>query len=338
MSSVKFSDSVFAKSNTQLITALLMSLLLSACGAGGGEGNESAADANVSNETPIENEVEEPTPVEVAPVQISTHPQSVTEDSGETVSFTVSASGGGTLDFQWRKNEQTIAGATSNTLTIANISEADAALYDVVITNSAGSQYSLAALLTVNTPVVVIEEPVVNPVVIVSQPQAVSVDESETASFSVEVTGDGSISYQWLKDGEVLNGANSSSLTLASVALADAANYSVIVTNSEGPVISSAASLTVNEVQVVASSIELTWDVPQAREDGSELPLYEINGYVIAYGTSQNDLTSQVAIDGASSTSTTLENLSSGTYFFSIATIDSDGVQGAYSSVIQQSI
>lgn len=334
MSSVKFSDSVFAKSNTQLMTALLMSLLLSACGAG----NESAADTNVSNEIPVENEVEEPTPVEVAPVQISTHPQSVTEDSGETVSFTVSASGGGTLDFQWRKNEQTIAGATSNTLTIANISEADAALYDVVITNSAGSQYSLAALLTVNTPVVVIEEPVVNPVVIVSQPQAVSVDESETASFSVEVTGDGSISYQWLKDGEVLNGANSSSLTLASVALADAANYSVIVTNSEGPVISSAASLTVNEVQVVASSIELTWDVPQAREDGSELPLYEINGYVIAYGTSQNDLTNQVAIDGASSTSTTLENLSSGTYFFSIATIDSDGVQGAYSSVIQQSI
>ena len=86
------------------------------------------------------------------------------------------------------------------------------------------------------------------------------------------------------------------------------------------------------------SKIELTWDIPEQREDGSELPLYEINGYVIAYGTSEAELTNQLVVEGASTTSTVLDNLNSGTYYFSIATVDSDGVQGAYSNVIQQTI
>ena len=175
------------------------------------------------------------------------------------------------------------------------------------------------------------------PVVIITQPQALTVDEEASASFSVEVTGDGEISYQWLKDGGIIDGENLATLTLSSVVLGDAASYSVIVTGSQGPIVSDAANLVVTVVQVT-SSIELTWDIPQAREDGSDLSLGEIDGYVIVYGTDANNLSNQLVVEGASNTSAQLLDLASGTYYFAIATVDSDGVQGAYSSVIQQSI
>ena len=137
-----------------------------------------------------------------------------------------------------------------------------------------------------------------------------------------------------VKDGEIIEGANSASLNLSSVTSSDAGNYSVIVSNS---IVSDAASLNVTVVQV-ASSIELTWDIPQAREDGSDLPLGEINGYLIVYGIDENNLSNQLVVEGASNTMAQVLDLASGTYYFAIATVDSDGVQGAYSSVIQQSI
>ena len=205
----------------------------------------------------------------------------------------------------------------------------DAAAYRVRVTNSQGSVLSNAVALSVTA--------LPEPVVIVSQPQAVTADENSSVSFSVEVTGDGDISYQWLKDGGIIEGETLPILSLGSVTSSDAASYSVVVTNSEGPVLSDAASLVVTVVQVV-SSIELTWDIPQAREDGSDLTLGEIDGYVIVYGTDANNLDNQLVVEGASNTMTQLLDLASGTYYFAIATVDSDGVQGAYSSVIQQSI
>lgn len=411
---------VKAKLSMQLVVVLFMSLFLSACGVGEEGALENITDVESQTPTdPVDSD-----PVEIAAVLISSHPQSLTVEKGENAIFTSSASGGGMLSFQWRKDEQDIAGATGNSLVLVNVTEADAALYDVVVSNSVGSQYSLSALLTVTTPVVIIEptiDPVVivsqpkaltviensaatftvqatgggeisyqwlkngatisgatsaslslssvslsdaasyrvrvtnsqgsvlsnavaltvtalpEPVVIITQPQALTVDEEASASFSVEVTGDGEISYQWLKDGGIIDGENLATLTLSSVVLGDAASYSVIVTGSQGPIVSDAANLVVTVVQVT-SSIELTWDIPQAREDGSDLSLGEIDGYVIVYGTDANNLSNQLVVEGASNTSAQLLDLASGTYYFAIATVDSDGVQGAYSSVIQQSI
>lgn len=337
MLTLRFSDALFTKENTKFALVLAASILLSACGSGGGGDATATESSTISNQFP---EVIEKAPVQVTPVQIFTHPANVTVDAGQNASFSVAASGGGSLSYQWLKNGEMIQGATSNSLVLANTLESDAAVYNVVVSNSAGSQTSLSALLTVNSAqnAVVTEPVVVEPLSIIAHPQSVAVEESANASFTVQVSGDGQISYQWLKDGAVINGETSSSLTISSATLADAAVYSVVVTSSENvKVLSNAAALTVNAVQV-AKSIALSWDVPQEREDGSALESYEINGYVIAYGTDANDLSQQVTVDGGLVQEAVLENLNAGTYYFAIATVDSDGMQGAYSATIQQSI
>ncbi len=96
-------------------------------------------------------------------------------------------------------------------------------------------------------------------------------------------------------------------------------------------------TVTVNAAQTVAS-IRLSWDIPTEREDGSALELYEIDGYVIAYGTSSGNLTETISLIGGGETEATIADLLAGTYYFAIATVDSDSVQGAFSSEIQQQI
>jgi hypothetical protein len=87
-----------------------------------------------------------------------------------------------------------------------------------------------------------------------SQPAAASrsYGQSVTFSVSVSVNDGGTLSYQWLKGGVSISGANSSSYTINPLALSDAGSFSVIVTNTLSGALStaltsSAASLTVSK-------------------------------------------------------------------------------------------
>ena len=193
----------------------------------------------------------------------------------------------------------------------------------------------------------------VDPVLISSQPQSITVLEGGEAVFTVGATGGGVLSLQWRKNGSPIVGETNASLVIANADSSAAGQYSVVVTNSVGAVNSLTALLTVQastggpvvveppveeppiEVPVFAS-IELSWDIPELREDGSDLELYEIDGYMIKYGTDENNLNSSLAVDGASLDSILIDELDAGTYYFAIATVDSDGVQGAYSVQLEQ--
>ena len=264
-------------------------------------------------------------------VSIITQPQGVEVAEGELASFSVVSEGGGELVYQWRKSGVVIAGATSASLSMSSTVLSDAGSYDVVVSNSAGSVMSLPAVLVVN------EFVVIDPVSILSQPQALEVVVGEQADFSVVAEGGGELTYQWRKGGVAIIGATNSSLALDVVVLADAGLYDVVVTNSEGELASVSVSLGVNEVVEVLSSVQLTWDTPLKREDGADLELYEINGYVVMYGTDAGSLDQQVIVVGTE-TSVLIESLAEGVYYFSIATVDSKGNQGAFSAQIQQVI
>ncbi len=79
----------------------------------------------------------------------TTQPQGGTVPAGATVTFTAAASGSPAPTYQWRRNNTVLTGATSPTLTLTNVSAADAGDYTVVASNSAGSQTSNVATLAV---------------------------------------------------------------------------------------------------------------------------------------------------------------------------------------------
>ncbi len=83
---------------------------------------------------------------------ITTPPVSQTVPPGGTATFSVAATGAGTLAYQWRKNGVDIPGATQATLTLANLSAGDAGNYTVAVTNSLGTTVSRAATLIVAQP------------------------------------------------------------------------------------------------------------------------------------------------------------------------------------------
>jgi len=85
----------------------------------------------------------------VAPPSITAQPTSATVTSGAQASFTVTATGTGTLSYQWLHFGQPVAGATASTLTIAAVAATDSGPYTVVVTNAGGSTTSSEADLAV---------------------------------------------------------------------------------------------------------------------------------------------------------------------------------------------
>ncbi|MFA6542835.1 MAG: immunoglobulin domain-containing protein, partial [Limisphaerales bacterium] len=84
------------------------------------------------------------------PPVIVVQPVSASALAGETVAFSVVATGRPTLLYQWCKNGVDIAGATNTTLTLTNVSAADVADYCVKVTNSDGSVTSVNATFTLS--------------------------------------------------------------------------------------------------------------------------------------------------------------------------------------------
>ncbi|MFN7140364.1 MAG: immunoglobulin domain-containing protein, partial [Limisphaerales bacterium] len=83
------------------------------------------------------------------------------------------------------------------------------------------------------------------PVQIVADPLTLDRIQGEAALFSVTANGTAPLSYQWLKNGSTIPGATNQTFEIPAVHPADAADYSVIVSNLLGPVQSAIASLTV---------------------------------------------------------------------------------------------
>ena len=92
---------------------------------------------------------------------ILTQPSSLTNVPGSQATFSVSAMGTQPLTYQWLKNGTNgpggtplanganISGANSNVLLVSPVGFPDAGTYSVIVSNSAGSQSSLGATLTV---------------------------------------------------------------------------------------------------------------------------------------------------------------------------------------------
>ena len=83
------------------------------------------------------------------PPSITSQPTNQTSNSGETASFSVTATGSAPLSYQWRKDGVVISGATGSTLALSSVRGFDEADYTVSVTNSVGSVTSIDAVLTI---------------------------------------------------------------------------------------------------------------------------------------------------------------------------------------------
>jgi uncharacterized repeat protein (TIGR02543 family) len=171
---------------------------------------------------------------------ITSQPMSQTNNAGTTATFAVGASGTG-LSYQWSFNSSKISGATSATLTVANVSASNAGTYGVTVTNSAGSVTSSPATLTV-----------IVPPAIVTQPASETNGVGSTATFTVVATGT-SPAYQWKFNGTNIAGATASVYSKTNVQTTNAGSYTVAITNAAGSVTSSAAVLTVLGLPVIVT-------------------------------------------------------------------------------------
>jgi cyclophilin family peptidyl-prolyl cis-trans isomerase len=87
----------------------------------------------------------------VGPV-ITQAPRAQTVAPGGTATFSVTATGTGSLSYQWRKDGSAIAGATGSTLTVGPLTSSHAGGYSVAVTDSTGTTTSAVAQLQVGTP------------------------------------------------------------------------------------------------------------------------------------------------------------------------------------------
>jgi hypothetical protein len=175
--------------------------------------------------------------VNTAPA-ITSQPASQSVLSGQSATFTVTASGTAPLSYQWMDNGSNIAGATSSTYTTPATTPAqDGSQYTVVVNNTAGSVTSSAATLTV-----------VSAPSITDQPDNQTVTAGLSAKFRVNASGTAPLSYQWMQNGSNIPGATSPTyITPATTTGQSGSTYTAVVSNAAGTITSNAATLTVVE-------------------------------------------------------------------------------------------
>jgi len=178
----------------------------------------------------------------ISPPVITSQPANQAVLGGATAMFTVSATGGLPLNYQWQHDSTnltdggSLSGSATTNLVINNVSAANVGGYTVMVTNAAGSVTSFNALLTI-TP---------SAPVIVLQPTNQTVLVGTSVTFSLSADGSPPLTYYWLQNGTPITGATNPAYTINNAPLADSGSqFSCQVSNAFGGSLSSNAVLTV---------------------------------------------------------------------------------------------
>jgi hypothetical protein len=194
---------------------------------------------------------------------IAAQPSSQSVNTGGNATFSFTLSGGnypGVLLYQNRTNlvaqtnfpaynPGTSATTTNISLTLSNVTQAEAGSYTFVVTNYWGSITSSAASLTVASPLTV------------TAPQSQTNYAGKNVNLSVTASGTAPFAYQWqdggisLANGGTISGANSNVLTIAPATITNSGSYQVIVTNSSGSATSGVAIVSIVPVPQFAVSL-----------------------------------------------------------------------------------
>jgi outer membrane protein OmpA-like peptidoglycan-associated protein len=204
------------------------------------------------------------------PPHVSKDPVDDTVLEGEDASFTATATGTPAPEVQWERstdgaktwaNDTTDPGNGTDTLTVTSATLAESGYeYRAKFTNTAGSQTTTAATLTVETPAKVTHSP-----------HDLTAIEGEDASFEAAASGSPEPGVQWevSTDGGAVwsadasdSGAHTDKLTVASTTVSQSGyEYRAKFTNAAGAETSAPATLTVEApVSITEAPVDLTVD------------------------------------------------------------------------------
>ncbi len=187
-----------------------------------------------------------PAPVQSQAPAIIVPPVNTSVTASYSATFTVAASGSGTLNYQWYSNGVAISGATGTSYTTAPTTAANnGASITVMVTSAAGygAVSSTAVTLTVVSPA---------SVAITGQPQSQTVTVGQGATLNVVATGSPQLNYQWFQNGAVVQSGPQRSYTTAVATVPGSASFYVIVSNPLGQVQSATATITINAATPVS--------------------------------------------------------------------------------------
>jgi hypothetical protein len=120
-------------------------------------------------------------------------------------------------------------------------------------------------------------------------------------------------------------------------AAADIATYSgIAISVSDGQASASIPAFAITVTQVGTGSVTLSWTPPTQNEDGSSLT--DLAGFEVLYGRNQGDLNQSVQLSNPSLNTYVVDNLSSGTWFFAVRSLNRQGVASQVSSVASKTV
>jgi hypothetical protein len=180
-----------------------------------------------------------------AVADIVTQPVDQAWVTGQAGSVSVVASGTAPLTYQWYKDSSPLSGATSATYSIGATSAGDVGNYYVVVTNALGSATSATVAVTVSS---------ASLPVFTTHPATQTVNAGETLTLTAATSGAPTPTYQWFKGLDPISGATSSTYTVTAATADDAGTYTVVATNTQGPVTSNPAVITINSAAPVITT------------------------------------------------------------------------------------
>ncbi|MBP9913209.1 MAG: immunoglobulin domain-containing protein [Opitutaceae bacterium] len=181
-------------------------------------------------------------------VAITGQPVATEVNPGAALNFSVTAIGTDPLTYQWRKdgvdlaNGGRITGATTANLTITDATDADEGNYSVVITNATAGRTAnsqSAAALVLGAPEILVA------------PTDSELSADTTLTLSATVRGVSPLTYEWRRNGQLLNnggrisGTDTATLAISSSTVTDGGIYTLTVINALGSVSTSEFNVSV---------------------------------------------------------------------------------------------
>jgi hypothetical protein len=120
-------------------------------------------------------------------------------------------------------------------------------------------------------------------------------------------------------------------------AYADAGTYpNIVISVSDGKATTSLGAFTLTVNQVTNGRATVSWAPPTTNTDGSALT--NLAGYRVTYGTSASALNSTETVSNPTVSSTLIENLAPGTWYFAVKAYTTTGSESAVSTTVSKTV